>query len=341
MRIIPEIPQICQSPWQAELQNIITDPAELLDILQLPANLLRAAIQASQLFPLKAPRPFIARIKPSDSNDPLLRQILPLGIEAEPAAGFSADPLQEQQANQRPGLLHKYNSRVLLIATGTCAINCRYCFRRHFPYAENNPGRLGWQQSLHYIAADSSIQEVILSGGDPLMLSDKNLAWFFEQLSAIKHVQIVRLHTRLPIVIPQRITTSLLRILTSTRLTPVIVLHCNHAQEIDSQVTEAAAQTKRAGITLLNQAVLLRGVNDAAQILIDLSYQLFSIGVLPYYLHLCDRVAGAAHFFMPETEAIELHQQLQQQLPGYLVPRLVQEQAGASAKIALALNSQG
>ena len=332
MRIIPETSHNCQSPWQIELQQIVTDPAELLQTLALPLDLLPAAMVACRLFPLKAPRPFIARIRPGDLNDPLLKQILPLGIEAEAVEGFSTDPLQEQQANQHPGLLHKYNSRVLLIATGTCAIICRYCFRRHFPYQENNPGRLGWQQSLNYIAADTSIHEVILSGGDPLMLSDQTLAWFFEQLSAIKHVQIVRLHTRLPIVIPQRITNALIRSLTSTRLTPVMVLHCNHAQEIDQSVSTATAQLKAAGITLLNQAVLLRGVNDNTETLSKLSYQLFSTSVLPYYLHLCDRVTGAAHFFVPATTAVQLHQHLQQQLPGYLVPRLVQEQPGPVLK---------
>lgn len=335
MRIIPEITADCQPTWQTELQNAITDPAELLERLGLSLDLLPAAYKASQSFPLKVPLPFISRITPGDPEDPLLRQILPISAELDTHEGFSVDPLQEKEANQRPGLLHKYKSRVLLIATGTCAVNCRYCFRRHFPYEENNPGRLGWQQSLHYIAADTNIQEVILSGGDPLMLTDASLARFIQQLSAINHVKIVRFHTRLPIVIPQRITESLLAALTQTRLKIVMVLHCNHAQEIDNQVSMAAKKITQAGITLLNQAVLLRGVNDAVSTLTTLSQQLFANHILPYYLHLCDRVAGAAHFFVPEEEAKTLYRKLQAELPGYLVPRLVKEEPGAEAKMVI------
>lgn len=327
----------CQSPteplpWQVELQQIITDPAQLWKILDLPDNLLPAAIQASQLFPLKAPQPYVARIQKGQLNDPLLRQILPLINETETHSGYTTDPLQEQQTNPHPGLLHKYNNRVLLITTGTCAINCRYCFRRHFPYTDNNPGRLGWQRSLHYIATDPSIQEVILSGGDPLMASDQMIAWFLEQLNAIAHVKIIRFHTRLPVVIPQRITHHLLQTLTHSRLVPVMVLHINHAQEIDAHLAKVAQQIKQAGITLLNQSVLLRGVNDQPDALVELSHRLFESGILPYYLHQCDKVSGAAHFAVSDQRAITLHQHLQHHLPGYLVPRLVREQAGAQSK---------
>lgn len=342
--MIPETTAHCQSPahsinepanpipWQAEMQQMVTDPAELLQLLDLPLDLLPAALRSHQLFPLKVPRPFIARMRPGDKDDPLLRQVLPLDDESLRVEGFTDDSLQEKAVNPQPGLLHKYNNRVLLITTGSCAINCRFCFRRSFPYEENNPGRLGWQRSLTYIAADPSIQEVILSGGDPLTASDSLLTWFLEQLSAIPHVQIVRFHTRLPIVIPQRVTTGLIRLLTQTRLTPVIVLHSNHAQEIDDSVAEAASRLKQAGITLLNQSVLLNGVNDDKDTLIDLHYRLFACGILPYYLHQVDRVSGTAHFEVPDTTALALHQDLMHNLPGYLVPRLVREQPGSPSK---------
>ena len=339
--MIPETPAKCQSlsttetlSWQSELQTIITDPGELWKILELPTELLPQAYEAHALFPLKAPRPFIARMQKGDINDPLLRQVLPLGIETETHVGFSADPLQEQNAvNPHPGLLHKYQGRVLLIATGICAINCRYCFRRQFPYEANNPGRSGWKQSLDYIAADASIHEVILSGGDPLMSSDQMLAWFMQELSAIAHVKIIRIHTRLPIVIPQRVTSSLLEALTTTRLNTVMVLHSNHAQEIDSAVAQAANDLKSAGIMLLNQSVLLKGINDNAQALMELSYRLFDCGVIPYYLHQCDRVNGSAHFEVGDNTALVLHQTLKDNLAGYLVPRLVREISGEASKI--------
>jgi EF-P beta-lysylation protein EpmB len=336
--MITETTGHCQSPhnsalpWQEELRHIITDPAELWQLLELPLDLLPAAHKAAKLFQLKAPRPLVGRMRKGDLQDPLLRQVLPLIDETESSIDLSTDPYFEAQANPHPGLLHKYKHRVLLIATGTCAINCRYCFRRHFPYNDNNPGRLGWQSSLDYIAADSTIHEVILSGGDPLIASDNLIAWFIEQLSAIPHVQIVRFHTRLPIVIPQRVTPELLRILTSTRLTPVMIMHANHAQEIDAEVEQALLQIKAAGITLLNQSVLLRGVNDQAEALIALSYRLFNSGVLPYYLHQCDPVKGTAHFVLSDQEALQLHQQMQHHLPGYLVPRLVRERPGSLSK---------
>lgn len=338
--MIPETSASCQSPasptpWQIEMQNIVTDPAELLRLLNLPAELLPAAERANALFPLKAPRPFIERMRMGDQHDPLLRQVLPLDDENIVTPGFADDFLEEKAANPQPGLLHKYNHRVLLIATGTCAINCRFCFRRSFPYEENNPGRLGWQRSLNYIAANPSIQEVILSGGDPFTASDSLISWFLEQLSAIPHVEIVRFHTRLPIVIPQRVTPALVKILSQTRLKPVVVLHSNHTQELDSSVEEASQLLKQAGITLLNQSVLLRGVNDDKKILIELQHRLFACGILPYYLHQLDKVSGTSHFEVSDKKALELYQDLMCNLPGYLVPRLVREEPGAPSKINL------
>ena len=321
--------------WQEELSDCIRDPEQLFQLLQLPADQLEAARAACQDFALRVPRPYLSRIAKGDSQDPLLRQILPIGDELLAAPGYSNDPLQEYDANPVPGLIHKYHGRVLLIVSPACAINCRYCFRRHFPYQDNKPARSQWQQALDYIADDSSINEVIYSGGDPLAASDKQLAWLTERIAAIAHIERFRVHTRLPIVIPQRITQSCLDWLTGTRLQPVMVIHSNHANEIDQAVTDAMAQLKSAGVTVLNQAVLLKGVNDSADTLVSLSERLFSAGVLPYYLHVLDKVQGAAHFSVSEQRAQQLAGQLLAKLPGYLVPKLTREDAGGHSKTPL------
>jgi EF-P beta-lysylation protein EpmB len=271
-------------------------------------------------------------MRKGDINDPLLRQVLPLEDELLAAPGYTGDPLGEQEANPHPGLIHKYHGRVLLIVSGSCAINCRYCFRRHFPYQDNKPSRESWQQALAYIAADPSISEVIYSGGDPLTASDSQLRWLTGQVAAIPHVRRLRVHTRLPIVMPSRITAELIEGLSDHRLSTSLVIHSNHANELDDTVASALARLRGAGITLLNQTVLLRGINDDADILSELSERLFALGVLPYYLHLLDKVAGAAHFDTDTGKALALHRALQEQLPGYLVPKLVREIAGARAK---------
>lgn len=321
--------------WQAELKNAVTDPDELLQLLALDSSLLDQARAAAALFPFKAPRGFIQRIRKGDLNDPLLRQILPLGLELESHPGFTSDPLAEQAANKVPGLLHKYAGRVLLTLTKACAIHCRYCFRREFPYADNNPGSSGWLHALAYIDKDPSISEVILSGGDPLVVNDLMLAQFLQKLQAIPHIKRIRIHTRLPIVLPSRITPELISLFTTARCKIIMVVHCNHPQEINDEVISAIQSLTHSNITLLNQTVLLKGINDNVETLVTLSETLFAAGILPYYLHILDKVNGVAHFDLDREIAQRLHQGLQQRCPGYLVPKLVIEQAGAPSKIPL------
>lgn len=318
--------------WQEALKNLIRTPEELFGILKLDPKDLGAAKLASKNFALKVPRSYVARMEVGNPNDPLLRQILPLGDELLARPGYTQDPLEEQQANPHPGLIHKYPGRVLLIVTGSCAINCRYCFRRHFPYEDNRPNRDSWQQALSYIAKDESIQEVIFSGGDPLGTSDANLLWLTQQIDEIKHVKRLRVHSRLPIVLPARIDEACLEWLAGERFQSSMVVHCNHPNELNYEVAEALARLKSAGVTLLNQSVLLKGVNDDYATLKELSEKLFSFGVLPYYLHLLDKVQGAAHFDIPRGQAIALHDKLRENLSGYLVPKLVQEIAGEPSK---------
>jgi EF-P beta-lysylation protein EpmB len=323
--------------WRRSLAEAVTDPAELLALLELPTaeveGLLEGARRAGRPFPLRVPRGFVARMRKGDPRDPLLAQVLPLGTELDPVLGFTADPLGELAAAPVPGLLHKYRGRVLLVATGACAVHCRYCFRRTFPYAEQGASAAGFEPALAYVGADPTIEEVILSGGDPLLLPDSRLARLAEELAAIPHVARLRVHTRTPIVLPDRVDDDLLAWLTGTRLGPVIVLHANHAREIDAEVAAAMARLREAGVPLLNQSVLLKGVNDSVEALADLSRALFAAGVLPYYLHLLDRVAGAAHFEVEEGEARRLAAALAARLPGYLVPRLVREVEGAPGKV--------
>ncbi|MBA2411088.1 MAG: EF-P beta-lysylation protein EpmB [Gammaproteobacteria bacterium] len=317
--------------WQTELCEAISDPAELLRRLRLDRALLPAARRAARLFPLRAPLSFVARMKPGDPNDPLLRQILPLDIECEDARGFVADPVGDLGAMPVPGLLHKYRGRALLIATGACAVHCRYCFRRHFPYSDARPSADSWR-ALDYIAADRSIREVILSGGDPLSLNDRRLSELVARIEAINHVQRLRIHTRQPVVLPARVDDMLLGWLGETRLKKIVVVHVNHANELDTTVVGALGRLKTADVTLLNQSVLLRGVNDSLETLRGLGEALFEAGVLPYYLHLLDRVQGAAHFHVSAERALELIGDLNDTLPGYLVPRLVTERAGDNSK---------
>lgn len=326
--------------WRRELARAVTDPAELLRLLALPEGLLADARLAGREFPLRVPRGFVARMRKGDPRDPLLLQVLPLAEELREAPGFVADPLAELQALSARGLLHKYEGRALLVATGACAVDCRYCFRRRFPYAEEAGGG-DFEAALAYLAGDSSIEEVILSGGDPLLLSDRVLGDLARRLAAIPQLRRLRVHSRTPVVLPERVDADLLAWLAGTRLSPVLVLHANHAREIDAGVAAAMAELRGAGVTLLNQSVLLRGVNDSVEALCDLSRALFEAGVLPYYLHLLDRVAGAAHFEVEEGEARRLVGEVAARLPGYLVPRLVREVPGAPAKVEVDLAAGG
>ncbi len=318
--------------WQKEWQRSITDPAELIEALGLDASLLEPARWGEALFPLRVPPAYLKRIRPGDPNDPLLRQVLPLGAEAEATAGFVSDPVGDGVSLKPGGIIHKYHGRVLLIATGACAINCRYCFRRHFPYAEANASTAQWQPALDYLRADGSIEEVILSGGDPLSLNDRRLAQLAEALAEIPHLKRLRVHSRLPVVLPSRVDEALLNWLGGHRLQPVMVIHANHPAELDDEVADAMQRLTQHGVRLFNQAVLLRGVNDSSKVLAALSERLFAMGVQPYYLHLLDRVQGAAHFEVSEWEAQALMRDLAAALPGYLLPRLVREVAGEAAK---------
>ncbi len=330
-----------QAPWRAELAAAVNDPGELLRVLGLPEDLLASARRAHERFPVRVPPAYLARIVRGDPGDPLLRQVLPLDLEEAAHPGFSKDPVGDLAAQVAPGVLHKYEGRVLLTATGACAVHCRYCFRRHFPYAEANASRDRWRSALAHLAADASLREVILSGGDPLTLSDDRLADLVEALRDVPHIKRLRLHTRVPVVIPSRVDDALLGWLAETPLAVVMVLHTNHAQEIDEAVVRACARLRKAQVTLLNQAVLLAGVNDDADALAALSERLFEAGVLPYYLHMLDRVEGAAHFAVDEARAAGLMETLRDRLPGYLVPRLVREEAGAAAKVPVAAVGAG
>jgi EF-P beta-lysylation protein EpmB len=282
---------------------------------------------------MRVPEGFVARMRRGDANDPLLLQVLPRVAELLDAPGFTRDAVGDLAARAAHGVLHKYAGRALLIATGSCAIHCRYCFRRHFPYAEQTAAANGWQAALAHVRGDASIHELILSGGDPLSLSTAKLAELGEELATIPHVRRLRIHTRLPIVLPERVDAEFSDWLARMRLQRVVVLHANHAREIDAAVAAACTRLRDAGAVLLNQSVLLRGVNASVEVLAELSESLFACGVLPYYLHQLDRVAGAAHFEVDDSTARALHAGLRDRLPGYLVPRLVREVAGAAGKL--------
>ena len=320
-------------PWQREMARAIRDPAELLEALGLDADLLPAARRAAERFPLLVPRGFLERMRPGDPGDPLLRQVLPLEAELVNQEGFVADPVGDLAATAAPGVLRKYRGRTLLIATSACAVNCRYCFRREYPYGGNHASRDGWHQALATIAADEQCDEVILSGGDPLMLGDRRLKALSDALADLPRIRRLRIHTRVPIVLPSRVDDGLIAWLDSLHCQAVMVLHANHPNEIDRAVHSAAERLRAASVTLLNQSVLLRGVNDSAETLCALSESLFACGVLPYYLHLLDPVRGAGHFDVPAAEATALVRAALARLPGYLVPRLVRETPGAPSKL--------
>lgn len=319
--------------WQRELAAAIRTPEALCAALDLDPAIAAAARDAGDSFPLLVPRGFLARMKKGDPRDPLLLQVLPLPEEQIPAAGFSADPLDEASALAAPGLVHKYAGRALLLVAAGCAINCRYCFRREFPYAESGATSAGTDAALTAIAADPSLHEVILSGGDPLLIADDRLRGVVDRVAAIPHVRRLRIHSRLPIVLPERVTDDLVEILAATRLPATVVVHANHPRELDATVAAALGRLRESGAILLNQAVLLKGVNDSSAVLQALSERLLDLGVVPYYLHLLDRVRGTAHFEVDETTARRLHDDLRSRLPGYAVPRLAREVPGAPAKL--------
>ena len=323
--------------WRRSLREAVRDPAELLRLLELPSSLADPARRAAEQFGLFVPRGYLARMRRGDPADPLLRQVLPLGAELEPARGFTADPVGDAAVESAPGLLRKYHGRALLITTGACAVHCRYCFRRHFPYDTAPKSLADWRPALDEIAADPTISEVILSGGDPWTLVDDVLEPLARRIATIEHVRRLRVHTRLPVFIPERVCDSLLSWFGARRRrpTPICVIHANHAAELDDSVAGACERLRSAGVLLLNQTVLLRGVNDSVEALTALSERLVELRVTPYYLHQLDRVAGAAHFEVPESDGVQLVEALRRRLPGYAVPRYVRETPGAASKLPL------
>lgn len=316
--------------WQKILAQGFSSAAELLGFLDLPVA--EGSLLAEKQFKTRVPRGFAARMQRGNRKDPLLLQVLAVEKELQTADGFTQDPLNEIAANPIQGLIHKYHGRVLLTVTGACAINCRYCFRRHFPYQDNNPGRAGWLPVVDYIANNPDIHEVILSGGDPLLAKDNVLADLFTLLETVPHLRTLRIHTRIPVVLPDRINSDLIQRLETSRLQIVVVLHSNHPNELDPSVASACKALRQAGCHLLNQSVLLAGVNNNVDVLVALSERLFSFGVLPYYLHVLDKVQGAAHFDVDLADAFAIYQALQARLPGYLVPRLAREEPGKKNK---------
>lgn len=321
--------------WRHAWRDAIRDPRELLELLDLPQLAAGLSARAQAQFPLRVPRGFALRMRRGDPTDPLLRQVLPLNDEDRLVPGFNLDAVGDAAANAGTGILHKYPGRALLVATGSCAVHCRYCFRRHFPYAEQTAAANHWQAAIDFLRADPSISELLLSGGDPLSLTTGKLAELTDALRDVRSLRRLRLHTRLPVVLPERIDTALLDWLRGLPWPVSIVIHANHANEIDAGVVLALRRLRETGAMLLNQSVLLRGVNDDAQALAELSERLFDAGVLPYYLHQLDRVAGVAHFEVDDGRARALHSELQSILPGYLVPRLVREVTGAPGKTPL------
>lgn len=319
--------------WKSVMRQAVRSAEELFSELDLDPADLPSAVRAAGDFPVVVPRPYLNRIERGNPQDPLLLQVLPAAEELLPAPGFVADPLEESRFSPAPGMLQKYSGRALLVLTGTCAVHCRYCFRRSFPYDERPRNWSDWEPALQRIEEESTLREVLLSGGDPLSLVDETLERFFARLDAIEHLERIRLHTRLPIVVPQRVTERLLSLLRSMRARPIVVVHANHPRELDDETLEALSRLRKTGAIVLNQSVLLRGVNDDADVLAALSERLLQAGALPYYLHQMDRVAGAAHFEVSIERGKELHRELLARLPGYAVPRYVRETPGEASKL--------
>ncbi len=326
-----EIQHFCNN-WQQQLAEAFTNIDDLCDYLQLATDKLPISFAATENFALRVPLNFASCMEKANPNDPLLRQVLPVKDELLTYPGFKSDPVGDLASVTETGILHKYQGRVLLINTGSCAINCRYCFRRNFPYADLQLGKQKEIAAIEAIEEDSSITEVILSGGDPLLLNDSRLTRLIVQLNEIKHLKRIRIHSRLPIVLPARITEEFINTLKQSSKQVILIVHCNHANEINDRVATACNALKNSGIILFNQSVLLKGVNDSAQTLCELSEKLFSLGIIPYYLHLLDKATGTGHFEVLINDALSLISQVQATLPGYLVPKLVTEQEGATSK---------
>ncbi|HEY9253538.1 MAG TPA: EF-P beta-lysylation protein EpmB [Stenotrophomonas sp.] len=331
-RLQPSPARPAAARWQALWRDAVRDPRELLAMLGLEAEAVGLSEAAAGQFALRVPRGFVARMRHGDPADPLLRQVLPIEDEMQVLPGYGLDAVGDAAARTAAGVIQKYRGRALLIATGSCAVNCRYCFRRHFPYAEETAARDGWREAVAAIAADPTIDEILLSGGDPLSLATPKLAELTTALAAIPHLKRLRIHSRLPVVLPERVDAELQAWLSALPWPVAFVVHANHANEFDADVDAAMGRLRAAGVQVLNQAVLLRGVNDEVGTLASLSERCFAAGVLPYYLHQLDRVAGVAHYEVSDERARELHVGMAARLSGYLVPRLVREVQGDTGK---------
>ena len=315
--------------WQYELANSFKKPIELLNYLEIDPK--GYDFSATRLFPMLIPQHFVSLMKKRDPFDPLLLQVLPLEKEFYNSVEYSEDPLQEQQG-AIPGLLHKYKSRILLILKTGCAVNCRYCFRRHFPYKDNKISKKDFIYIIDYIMAHPEINEVILSGGDPLMATDDYLTQIFANLNTLTQIKRIRIHTRLPVVLPNRLSSSLIHLLQNNPKPIIIVFHINHPNELCTIFYNKIKQLQHSNITLLNQSVLLKDINDNIVVLSKLSEKLFNYHILPYYLHVLDKVKGATHFDIETDKIYQLQQQLLAELPGFLVPKIVKEEANQASK---------
>jgi EF-P beta-lysylation protein EpmB len=336
-QIIPKKPISVEHNWQKELARSFTDPAKLLQHMGLDEEKYAQHIKARRLFPMRVPRHFVNLMEKGNPNDPLFMQVMPLSDEFLSAPGYTEDPLEEHDTAGK-GILHKYNSRVLLMVRTGCAVNCRYCFRRHFPYADNAVSKHQWEEVLSYIRTHPNINEVIFSGGDPLMAKDDHLAWLAQEIAQIEHVKRLRIHTRLPVVLPERLDDAFMAWFGSLPLQRVLVLHANHANEVSPALALRLRELQSKGVTLLNQSVLLKGINDSGQAISDLSDALFDAGVLPYYLHLLDKVQGASHFYVSDDDARDIMEEAIKRLPGFLVPKLVREIGGQPGKTPIDLH---
>lgn len=322
--------------WSQHLSQALTSLPELVEHLGLPKSLAQQGVEAHQSFKLLVPRPYLSRIEYGNPQDPLLLQILPSAAEMQKVIGYTKDPLEEADHNPQKAIVHKYKRRLLVITTGTCAVNCRYCFRRHFPYGDNQLAQAEWQSVIDYVKHHTEINEIILSGGDPLMMKDSLLADKVRKLEDLPQIKRLRIHSRLPVVIPARVCDEMLAWIKASRLDIVMVWHINHANEIDEELVQAAHRLKRAGVTLLNQGVLLKGINDSVEAQVNLSETVFAAGILPYYMFTLDPVEGAAHFDIHIEDAQRLMGKVAAELPGYLVPRLAKEIPGKPGKTVFA-----
>ena len=336
-QIIPKKPISVEHNWQKELACSFTDPVKLLRYLGLEEEKFTQHIKARRLFPMRVPRYFVDLMEKGNPLDPLFLQIMPLSDEFLTSPEYSEDPLDEHETAGK-GVLHKYDSRVLLMVRTGCAVNCRYCFRRHFPYADNAVSKHQWEEVLNYLRRNSNINEVIFSGGDPLMAKDEHLAWLANEIAQIDHIKRLRIHTRLPVVLPDRLSRAFVDWFTELPLQKVLVLHANHANEITDVLASKLDSLRKKGVTLLNQSVLLKGVNDSGRAITQLSEKLFDAGVLPYYLHVLDKVQGASHFNVSDEDARAIMEEAIKRLPGFLVPKLVREIGGQPGKTPIDLH---